>query len=86
MGIEYAFVDTCVMADIIRQYNPKEPHCPLKGGRYLRKGMLKILNCIISDESECGGYVVVSIFSFVELINKLSGTFGDTIKMERIIS
>lgn len=86
MDIEYAFVDTCVMADIIRQYNPKEPHRLFNEGRYLKRDMLKIVNRIVSDESEYNGYIVASIFTFVELINKLSSIFGDTIKVERIIS
>ena len=86
MDIEYAFVDTCVMADIVRQYNPKDPYCLLQEGRYLKKDMLKIVNHIVSDESECNGYIVASIFTFVELLNKVSEIFGETITVERIIS
>ena len=86
MDIEYAFVDTCVMSDIIRQYNPKDPHRPLQEGNFLKKDMLKIVNRIISDDNESNGYIVASAFTFVELINKLSEIFGDIIKVERIMS
>ena len=48
MAIEYVFVDTCVLSDIIRQYNPLCPRNPLQEGNYLKKDMLRYVNQIIT--------------------------------------
>jgi len=85
MGVIYAFVDTCVLSDIIRQYNPSNPHELLSEGQYLKKKMLGVVNDIIGDDDE-NGFIIASTFAFVELINKFDVVFSGTITIERLVS
>lgn len=84
MAIKYAFVDTCVLSDIIRQYNPLCPRNPLQVGKYLKKDMLRHVNQIITD-TEDNGYIIASSFAFVELINKLDDIFAGAVSKERLL-
>ena len=86
MGIEYVFVDTCVLAGILLQYNPVAPHDKLVESPFLKQDMLKLLNKIIEDRLSDSGYVIASIFAFVELINKMKSIFGEKLSLERINS
>lgn len=52
MDINYLLADTCVLSDIIRQYNPKLPFRILKEGDFLKKNMLRLVNAIIEDEKQ----------------------------------
>lgn len=78
MDLIYAYVDTCVLADIISQYNPKNPYNTVTEGTFLKRGMVRIVNRIIEDENESSGYIIASSFAFVELINKFNSIFKDT--------
>ncbi len=84
MAIVYAFVDTCVLSDIIRQFNPLCPRAPMLSGNFLKKDMLRQVNRIITDMDE-GGYIIASTFAFVELINKMDTVFEGTISIERLL-
>lgn len=86
MEIEYAYVDTCVLSDILRQYDPRNPHKSLVVGMHLRKDMLKVVNRIVTDDEELSGFIVTSTFAFVELINKLDVVFSNSVKIERIMA
>lgn len=86
MDIEYALVDTCVLSDIVRQYDPRNPHNILSEGRFLKRDMLRVVNRIISDENEEKGYIIASTFAFVELINKLDVIFSGDISLERMMA
>lgn len=87
MAIKYALVDTCVLSDIIRQYDPLCPHRRMHEGNYLRKNILREVNKIVTDEED-NSYVIVSSFAFVELINKFDVIFGNNekISIERLLS
>lgn len=71
----YAYVDTCVMADIIISLGASNDLNPI-AGTYLSPEMLPILNKI--KENERFNKVVTSAFTFVELINKFSVIFKNT--------
>lgn len=86
MGVEFVFVDTCVLADILLQYNPLAPHEKMKETAFLRKDMLKHVNRIVEDRQSDSGYVIASIFAFVELANKMESIFSDNLKIERLTS
>lgn len=86
MGIEYVFVDTCVLADILAQYNPLKPHEKLEERPFLKKNMVKLVNKIVEDENGDSGYIVASSFAFVELINKINTIFSGNMKIERLMS
>lgn len=86
MDLEFAFVDTCVMSDIIKQYNPKNPYNLLSEGKFLKRDMLRVVNRIVSDQEEDKGYIIASTFTFVELLNKMNDIFAGNIKLERIMS
>lgn len=85
MGVVYALVDTCVLSDIISQYDPRYPHKLLNEGKYLKKRMLGVINDIIDDDDE-NGFIIASTFAFVELINKFDVIFPSSIKIERLLS
>ena len=86
MGIKYVFVDTCVLADILLQYNPLAPYERMEESAFLKKDMLIVLNNIIEDRLSDNGYIVVSIFAFVELINKIESIFSGQLSLDRITS
>lgn len=71
----FAYVDTCVMADIIISLDASNDLNPVVG-TFLSPEMLPILNRI--KENERFSKVVTSAFTFVELINKFSDIFKDT--------
>lgn len=85
MGVIYAYVDTCVLTDIVSQYEPTKPHKALSVGNFLKKDMLKLVNSIVCDDDE-NGYIVTSTFAFVELINKLNSCFSGNVTIERLMS
>ena len=85
MAVVYALVDTCVLSDIIGQYDPLDPHKILSEGHYLKKKMLGVVNGIIGDDDE-NGYIIASTFAFVELINKFDVVFSGAITIERLMS
>lgn len=85
MAVVYAFVDTCVLSDIISQYNPSNPHMLLSEGQNLKKKMLGVVNGIIGDDDE-NGYIIASTFAFVELINKFDVIFSGAITIERLVT
>lgn len=87
----YLLVDTCVLSDIMRQYNPCSPYEELNEGRLLKKNMLRLINTVVCDENGDNGYIVASTFAFLELINKFDDIFKKEIEkhemcLERIIA
>lgn len=80
----YLVVDTCVLADILRQYNPLSPHSALSEKVFLKKNMLRKVNSVICDEDGNNGYIVTSTFAFLELINKFDKIFEEEIKNRTI--
>ena len=86
MGIEYVFVDTCVLADILAQYNPLKPHERMAESQFLKTDMVRMVNKIVEDENGDSGYIVASSFAFVELINKIDTIFSGNMKIERMMS
>ena len=84
MAMIYLVVDTCVLADIIRQYNPLRPHSALSEKVFLKKNMLRKVNSVICDEDGNNGYIVTSTFAFLELINKFDMIFKEEIKNKTI--
>ena len=86
MGIEYVFVDTCVLADILAQYNPLKPHERLEERSFLKHDMVRMVNKIVEDVNGDSGYIVTSSFAFVELINKMDSIFSGVMRIERMMS
>lgn len=85
MDVVYAYVDTCVLSDVVKQYNPQIPHKPFSEGRYLKKDMLKVVNGIVCDDGE-NGYIISSTFAFVELINRFDVIFSGNVTIERLLA
>lgn len=78
----YAYVDTCVMADIIISLGANNDLNPVEG-TYLSADMLPILSRIKEDERF--SKVVTSAFTFVELINKFASIFdGTDVSIEKL--
>lgn len=82
--MSYLLVDTCVLSDIIRQYNPLSPYSALSEGTNLKKNMLRMVNSVICDEDGRNGIIVTSTFAFLELINKFDKIFELEIKERKI--
>lgn len=66
--MNYLLVDTCVLSDIIRQYNPLSPYSALLEGINLKKNMLRMVNSVVCDEDGRNGIIVTSTFAFLELV------------------
>lgn len=82
MASIYAYVDTCVMADLIISLDARNDLNPVEG-KYLTPDMIPVLNRIKEDERF--SKVVTSAFTFVELINKFSSIFENTdVSMEKL--
>ena len=80
----YLLVDTCVLADIMRQYNPLSQYSELSEKVYLKKNMLRMINSVISDKDGQTGIIVTSTFAFLELINKYDKIFELEIEERKI--
>ena len=82
MATVFAYVDTCVMADIIISMGASNDLNPVAGA-FLSPEMLPVLNKIKEDERF--SKVITSAFTFVELINKFSDIFKDTgVRMKKL--
>lgn len=75
MDTLYAYVDTCVMAEVIIGLDADNSLNP-SVGKYLSPEMLLVLNQIKGEERF--GKIITSSFTFVELINKYSSIFAKT--------
>lgn len=82
--VTYIVVDTCVLSDILKQYNPSLPDELYTSSKFLSNKMLQLINPIVANEGE-DGYIIASTFAFVELLNKYSEIFdGTTVSIARI--
>ena len=62
-------VDTHILAEILKQFNPRFPNNGLVKNELLKSSFINLLNpSIISDGYE--GKIVASIFAFIEIYNK----------------
>lgn len=87
MDVKYIYVDTCVLSDLLKQYDPQQPYNTFQTSKFITKKMVPLLNSIVSDEDQVKGYIISSIFAFVELFNKFESIFGNIgITKERIES
>lgn len=89
--MNYLLVDTCVLSDMMRQYDPCLPNAGFVEGVFLKKNMLRMINSVVQDMDGTSGYIVVSAFAFLELINKFSDIFKEeiskkTMSLNRIIA
>lgn len=89
--MNYLLVDTCVLSDLMRQYNPCLPNVGFVEGVFLKKNMLRMINFVVQDMDSTSGYIVVSAFAFLELINKFCDIFKEeiskkTMSLDRIIA
>lgn len=74
---KYCYVDTCILSDILIQYNPLQPLQPLAISKFLKPHMLREINrAIMSSGDE--GMIITSSFAFIELVNKFNDIFQGT--------
>lgn len=80
--IIYAYVDTCVFTDILRSYDSKTMSLNMKPLNFLNRDMIKILTQVLENNN---GFIIVSSFVFIELINKFDEIFkNDDFTVERL--
>lgn len=80
--IQFAYVDTCVFTDILRCYDSKTMVINMKPLSFLNRDMIRVLTQVLGDNQ---GYIVVSSFVFIELINKFDKIFrNDDFSVERL--
>lgn len=72
--VNYSYIDTCILADILKQYQPINPNNPLIPSTFLKTNILKEINIAIESEGY-EGMLITSSFSFIELINKFNDIF-----------
>lgn len=75
--IKYCYVDTCVLADILKQYNALYPYQPYKCSNFIGPRMLSEINRAV-ESMGYSGMLLTSIFAFIELMNKFNEIFKDT--------
>ncbi len=81
----YCYVDTCILSDMLIQYNPLYPSQPLTVSRFLRPRMLSEINKAIKSLGE-NGMIITSSFAFIELINKFNEIFSGSNVHPHLIS
>ena len=80
--IIYAYVDTCVFTDILRFQVSLFINLPFKPLNFLNRDMIKILTQVLENNN---GFIIVSSFVFIELINKFDEIFkNDDFTVERL--
>lgn len=78
--IKYCYVDTCVLADILKQYDALYPNQPYKCSNFIGPRMLLEINRAVQSMGY-SGMLLTSTFAFIELMNKFNEIFkGTTIK------
>ncbi len=83
--VTYLIADTCVLADILKQYDPLSPYKCYRKSKFLSIEMIKYINKVVSEDD--GGYIISSVFAFIELINKFDTIFKDSkVTIERLKS
>ena len=73
----YCYVDTCILSDILIQYNPSQPSHPLTTSKFLKPHMLREINRAIMSSGD-KGMIITSSFAFIELVNKFHDIFNGT--------
>ena len=74
--IKYCYVDTCILSDILIQYNPLYSSHPLKTSKFLKPNMINEINNAIESSGD-NGMIITSSFAFIELVNKFNDIFKD---------
>lgn len=78
--IKYCYIDTCVLADVLKQYNGLYPYKPFTSSTFIKAGMLPEINRAVESMGD-SGMVLTSAFAFIELLNKFNEIFnGSNIK------
>lgn len=72
----YCYLDTCVFAELLKQYQFSSPNSIFFEHGFLTTDMLKRINPLVSSMGD-DGLIVTSSFTFVELANKFEEIFGD---------
>lgn len=73
----YCYIDTCILSDILIQYNPLYPSQPFTTSKFLKPNMLNEINKAIESLGD-NSMLITSSFAFIELINKFDKIFGNT--------
>ena len=70
----YCYLDTCVFAEILKQYQFSSPNSLFGEQGFLTENMLRRINPIISSKGDIG-LIVTSSFTIIEIINKFDEIF-----------
>lgn len=73
----YCYIDTCVLSDILIQYNPLFPSRPFTTSKFLKPHMLSEINKAIESLGD-NSMIITSTFAFIELINKFDEIFKNS--------
>lgn len=75
--IKYCYIDTCVLADILKQYNSLYPNLPCQCSTFIGPHMLLEINRAV-ESMGYSGMLITSTFAFIELMNKFNEIFKGT--------
>lgn len=75
--IKYCYIDTCVLSDILKQYNALYPHLPYRCSTFIGPRMLTEINRAV-ESMGYSGMLLTSTFAFIELMNKFNEIFKGT--------
>lgn len=73
----YCYLDTCVFAEVLKQYQFSAPHSLLVQRGFLTDNMLKLINPIVTSMGD-SGLIVTSSFTIIEILNKFEEIFAGT--------
>ena len=73
----YCYLDTCVLSDVLIQYNPLFPTHLLSVSKFLKNNILNVVNKAIESSGE-EVMIITSSFSFIELLNKYNEIFDNS--------
>lgn len=75
--IRYCYVDTCVLSDILKQYNALYPYQLYQCSNFIKPRMLPEINRAVESMGD-SGMILTSVFAFIEIMNKFNEIFKDT--------
>lgn len=73
----YCYLDTCVFAEVLKQFRFSEPHSIFVERGFLTDNMLNHINPIVTSMGD-DGLIVTSSFTIIEILNKFDEIFEGT--------
>lgn len=77
MATKNCIIDTCIFAELLKQYDFGYPNTQIRVSGLVSHSIAKEINKCIEYEGS-NGYVIISVFAIVEIVNKFNEIFNGT--------